>query len=277
MFSQLLSINGEFIFSYTSSGLYILDPTNASVILWSEDIANISEAHVVNDEIYIMTKSGQFHCLTLSLVDSLIVTLYDRKLYQDCLQTCTTFRSKMLKSLVEKNSNPESQASTSDHLDIKSVKVDSNSDDFYLKSDHQDLKISEILPLIDFLRTTLNKPKKLDCGIVVVNAGISKNSLEPFGSGTLEEILKSTRDEENFMNDDGITNGNIIEQRKKREEKQEKNKRSKLNVHEAMYNLQTELEPLHVLVESLQSSVEEEKIEVVLLKVSEMIKYIKRR
>lgn len=271
MFSQLSPMNGEFLFSYTPTGLYILDPTNASVILWSEEFVNISEAHIVKDEIYLMTQSGKFHCLTLSSVDSLIVTLYDKKLYEDCLQTSTTFRYRMLKSIVDEESK-------GDYLDLKSDCQD-------LKSDHPDSKITEILPLISFLRSKLNQPKKLECGIVVVNSGTSKNSPEPCRSGTLGGFETKSEDEENFIcNGVEFTNGDILERREKKEEKRkmkekkiEKEKKSESNVREAMCNLQTELEPLHGLVESLKSYVEEADVEKLLLKVADVTKDVKRR
>ena len=281
MFSQLSSINGEFLFSYTPTSLYILDPTNASVILWSEEFTNIAEAHVVNNQIYLMTRSGKFHCLTLSSVDSLIVSLFDKKMFKDCLQTCTTFRSRMFKSIMEGESKVDNSNLKSD----KSDQPDTDSSNSNLESNHLDSKISEILPLISFLRSTLNQPKKLDCGIVVVNSGTSKNSPEPCGSGNLESFETKNEEEKNFeSNGVEFTNGEILERREKKEEKRkikeeniEKEKKSESNVHEAMSNLQMELEPLYGHVESLKSCVEEEEVEKVLLKVADMTKEVKRR
>lgn len=260
MFSQLSSINGEFLFAHTSNGLYILDPINGSVILWNDEFS-IAEAHVINNEIYLITQTGKFQCLTLCTVDSLIVTLYDKKLYEDCLQISTTFRSQTLKSLTENESN-------------QSEFSDSN-------PSHK-FGITEILPLISVLRSNLNQPKKLESGIVLVNSGSLKNSPEPCLK-TSPEVSGNERreDEEDFYNDLEFSSDEIVadgEERKRDDEneKKENEDNREVNLHEMMCNLQTELKPLHRLVESLKSS-EEEEIEQILIKVADMIKEIKLR
>ncbi|XP_051169355.1 BLOC-2 complex member HPS5 homolog isoform X2 [Leptopilina boulardi] len=283
MFSQLSSINGEFLFAYTTTGLYILDPINASVILWNNEFS-ISEAHVINNEIYIITQSGKFLCLTLCTIDSLIVNLYDKKLYQDCLQISKIFRNRAIKELENKNQLNYDQLELIYDIELKSEN----------SSPHLNA-IREILPLIHSLRTTLNQPKKLESGIVLVNSGSSKNSPEPSvsfkNSPELEFIERQNNDDDDDDDDDDdfisndldLTSEEIVmrsgreeKKRNKEEKPMEKDKRETI-LHETMCNLQMELKSLHRLVESLKFSTDNEEIEQILIKVADMIKEIKNR
>lgn len=152
-FAQLFVINQKYLFSYTMNGLYIFDPENAEVVLWNDEFPDIFMAHIISDKIYLMTSSGVFHCLTLVSVDSLILKLYDKKLYKECLEMCQILRAKLVSSITEEFCD----------IDIK-----------------QTTDISETLvPIISLIKSNYNtQPIKLQSGIVIVNAG-NKNSNEP--------------------------------------------------------------------------------------------------
>lgn len=149
-FSQLFVINHKYLFSYISNGLYILDPENAEVILWNDEFPDIFMAQIINDSIYLMSSSGVFHCLTFSSTDSLILKLYDKKLFKECLDMCQILKPNVINSITE---------------------------------DFCNLEINEIANLIEFLDPIISvikpnsstHPMKLESGIVVVNAG-AKNS-----------------------------------------------------------------------------------------------------
>ncbi|XP_043472667.1 Hermansky-Pudlak syndrome 5 protein homolog isoform X1 [Leptopilina heterotoma] len=279
MFSQLSSMNGEFLFAFTSNGLYILDPLNASVILWNDEFS-VTEAHVINNEIYLITDSGKFHCLTLCTIDSLIVALYDRKLYQDCLQVSSTFRSRILKVLANDNDDDDND----DNDDGESISNRQESDFFDLEPKSESCAIREILPLVSILRSTLNQPKKLESGIVLVNSGSSKSSPEPSGSfkGSPEIFEKQDNEDDLICNYLESTSEEIVvrneKERKSEKKKEEKTDRKETVLHETMCVLQMELKSLHRLVESLKfTSDNEEEIEQILIKVADMIKEIKNR
>lgn len=149
-FSQLFVINYKYLFSYTSNGLYILDPENAEVVLWNDEFPDIFMAQVINDSIYLMSSSGVFHCLTFSSTDSLILKLHDKKLYKECFDMCQVLKPNVINSITEDFCN----------LDVKEM-----------------TNLIEVLdPIISIIKPNNNThPVKLESGIFLVNAG-SKNS-----------------------------------------------------------------------------------------------------
>nr|XP_031846770.1 Hermansky-Pudlak syndrome 5 protein homolog [Nomia melanderi] len=155
-FSHLFVIAKKYLFSYTSRGLYILDPVSATVVLWNNEFPNISMAETVENRIYLMTSAGEFHCLTLSFLDSLILRLYNKKRYYECLEICLLHKVQ-LKKLVS-------------GLEIN--KVCSMENKLQILNDDE---LSTLLhPLTNLLESNRKAiPKKLDSGIVVVNSGNS--------------------------------------------------------------------------------------------------------
>lgn len=267
-------MNGEFLFAYTSNGLYILDPLNASVILWNNEFS-ITEAHVINNEIYLITDSGKFHCLTLCTIDSLIVSLYDRKLYQDCLQVSSTFRSRILKVLANDDDDNDDNSENPDSIPNRQ-----NSDFFDLEQKAENFAIREILPLVSILRSSLHQPKKLESRIVLVNSGSSKSSPEPSGSfkGSPEILEKQDNEDDLICNYLETTSEEIVVRTEREKKREEKTDRKENVLHETMCVLQMELKSLHRLVESLKfTNDNEEEIEQILIKVADMIKEIKNR
>ncbi|KOX77760.1 Hermansky-Pudlak syndrome 5 protein like protein [Melipona quadrifasciata] len=96
-FSHLFVIAEKYLFSYTSTGLYIIDPLNATVVLWNNEFSNIIFAETIENKIYLMTSDGEFHCLVLSLLDSLISRLYSQKKYYECLEICLMYKVQLKK------------------------------------------------------------------------------------------------------------------------------------------------------------------------------------
>lgn len=99
-FSHLFIIAEKYLFSYTSTGLYIIDPMTATVILWNNEFSNINFAETIENNIYLMTSNGEFHCLILSSLDSLILQLYNKKKYYECLEVCLIYKLQ-LKKLID--------------------------------------------------------------------------------------------------------------------------------------------------------------------------------
>ncbi|KAG5321543.1 HPS5 protein, partial [Acromyrmex heyeri] len=147
-FSHLFVLARKYLFSYTTSGLYIIDPTNASMLLWSNEYTNISMTAIVDNQIYLMTCDSKFHCITLSSLDSLILWLYCRERYSECLNACFVYKSQLLKTIGTKEI-------------VELFKVEN------LPQDEKEL----LRPLITLLQASdNNRPAKLNSGIVVVHS-----------------------------------------------------------------------------------------------------------
>lgn len=152
-FSHLFVISHKYLFSYTTSGLYIIDPSNASVLLWNNEYTNISMTAVVDDWIYLMTCDNEFHCLALSSLDSLILRLYRRERYSECLNVCSVHKSQLLKVVGAKE--------IVDLLELENPPR--------VSRDEEALML--LRPLVTLLQAGGNdKPAKLDSGIVVVHS-----------------------------------------------------------------------------------------------------------
>ncbi|XP_077254997.1 WD40 repeat domain-containing protein pink [Temnothorax americanus] len=147
-FSHLFVLARKYLFSYTTSGLYVIDPANASVLLWSNEYANVSMTAIVDDRIYLMTCDSEFHCVALTTLDSLLLRLYCREQFSECLNACFVYKSQLLNAI-----------GTKDIVEMFEVKD--------LPRDEKAL----LRPLITLLQTSgNNRPAKLDSGIVVVHS-----------------------------------------------------------------------------------------------------------
>ncbi|XP_023318310.1 uncharacterized protein LOC106653266 [Trichogramma pretiosum] len=144
-FTQLSVIANKYLFSYTSNGLYILDPENAKVLLWNDEFPDIKMAQIICDKVYLITSSGVFHCLTLESIDFLLIKLFEKKLFNECLNMCQIFKLQLINSVLEES------------CDIMNIKENSN--------------VSKILKsLISHIKSKYNiQPTKLESGIVIVN------------------------------------------------------------------------------------------------------------
>ncbi|XP_011883083.1 PREDICTED: uncharacterized protein LOC105570478 [Vollenhovia emeryi] len=146
-FSHLLVLARRYLFSYTTSGLYVIDPASASMLLWSNVYTNISMTAVVDDRIYLMTCDSEFRCIALTSLDSLILRLYCREQYRECLNACLVYKSQLLKTI-----------GTKEIVELLEVEDPPRDEKALLR------------PLITLLQAGgNNRPAKLDSGIVVVH------------------------------------------------------------------------------------------------------------
>ncbi|XP_011175660.1 Hermansky-Pudlak syndrome 5 protein homolog [Solenopsis invicta] len=148
-FSHLFVLARKYLFSYTASGLYVIDPANASILLWSNEYTNIGTTSIVDDQIYLMTCGSEFHCVALSSLDNLILRLYCREQYNKCLNACLVYKSQLLKAI-----------GTKEIVELLEM------EDPPLRDEKALLR-----PLITLLQASGNsRPTKLDSGIVVVHS-----------------------------------------------------------------------------------------------------------
>lgn len=274
-FSQLFVINEKYLFSYTSNGLYILDPENAEVILWNDEFPDIFMAHIINDSIYLMSSSGVFHCLTFSSTDSLILQLYDKKLYKQCLDMCQILKPNVINSIAEDFGG----------VDLKEI-----------------TNLPEVLdPIISLIKPNYNThPIKLESGIVLVNSA-SRNSksssqslldIKPgeiqdidelkdlFTSLTTNSIVNSPSAQTNVSDaiviDEKIGKIPTQEIELHTENKMESNEVSSLQL--TICNIQTDLESLYLTISSqMRPNITEKQLEELLNLFTETLDNLKEK
>lgn len=273
-FSHLFVIAEKYLFSYTSTGLYIIDPLNATVVLWNNEFSNITFAETIENKIYLMTSDGEFHCLVLSLLDSLILQLYSQKKYYECLEICLMYKVQ-LKKLI-KNSEINNICDIENRI-------------------FRDDELSTLIhPLILSLESNVKiVPKKLDSGIVIVNCGnsdlkneesfkfhsVSHCSLQNNESLSEIELITEKKTSTNLLNNfdnkvkrDEDTNCNTAEEI---EESQEEAKEILNSNKSVTQRIQADLEIIYALVGNIRPLMDEEELEKIILDIDWRMNVIK--
>lgn len=98
-FCKLFVVAKNFLFTFKKDGVYVFDPEKASVVLWSNDIINITDAKVVKDTIYLRNSSGKIFGLLFAPLDKFLVRLYLRKQYTLCAKLCEIHSQYLMKEL----------------------------------------------------------------------------------------------------------------------------------------------------------------------------------
>ncbi|XP_053975515.1 BLOC-2 complex member HPS5 [Hylaeus volcanicus] len=276
-FSHLFVVAEKYLFSYTSSGLYIVDPATATVILWNNEFSNISMAETVENRIYLMTSDGEFHCLILCFLDSLILRLYNRKKYSECLEICLLYKVQ-LKTL------------------IKSTEINKICDVENKLEVLRDDELSTLLHPLTLLLESNSKtcPKKLDSGIVVVNSGnsnlkeeenfrykshcSSQNNESPYETELTTEtdaVVRSSNEPTNEAEQDEDSNCNTASKIENNDQDLSENKKELDSNKNAMQSIQADLEAVYVLVGNIRLSMNEGELEALISAVDRRINVIK--
>lgn len=277
-FSHLSIVTEKYLFSYTSAGLYIIDPVSASVVLWNNEFTNIYGAEAIENKIYLMTSDGEFRCLTLSFLDSLILWLYNNKKYYECLEICLLYKTQLKNLVNDSEMNNISDIENKLHL---------------LRSD----ELSTLLhPLMLLLETTSKViPKKLDSGIVVVKHGnldlreadrsrhnsVSHSSTQnhaTFFNVDLRADTEMLADSPNGpVNETEDANCNTAEGiKQKSNEISEATEGEKLSSDKSvMQKIQADLEGIYTLVGNIRPSMDEEELEKIMIDIDWSMDVIK--
>ncbi|KAL0111158.1 hypothetical protein PUN28_012816 [Cardiocondyla obscurior] len=271
-FSHLFVLH-KYLFSYTSSGLYIIDPANTSMLLWSNVYTNISMTAIVDDRIYLMTCDNEFHCLALTLLDNLILRLYSREQYSECLNACFLYKSQLLKAIGTKEI-------------IEFFEVED------LPRDEKTL----LRPLITLLQANGdNKPAKLDSGIVVVHSETDRftdrktNGCEMMSSSQSPEISSDDssemRVESRKDRKEDFTKGNILRaasenilnsdySREALDTKDDDYQKEDFQEN-VTHRVQSDLRSIYDLTNSIRPDMSEKEIEEVILETDKRMKTVK--
>jgi hypothetical protein len=92
-FRKLYVIAQKFLFTFRRAGLYVLDPSKGSVVLWSNSFTDVVDAKALNDTMYVWTSSGNMRAVVMLPVEELLVKLYLCKQYTLCAQVCQRYNN----------------------------------------------------------------------------------------------------------------------------------------------------------------------------------------
>lgn len=90
-FCYLTPIMDRYLFTYKEDGIYLFDPVNVRLVLWSNHIRNISSAKCVNYTIYIWTSRGELQSLVINSLDKCLLSLYFQEEYKLCCSLLEIF------------------------------------------------------------------------------------------------------------------------------------------------------------------------------------------
>lgn len=175
-FYKLHVLQRKYLFTYAPTGVYILDPINAQVVLWNGEIKNIHSLSVTENKVYVMTRSGYFRVFQFTPVNVFILKLYEQKLTKECLRAATIFKPHLL--------------------------------GFDRTFEENDLD-----QMINVLKTSQNsKSNRRFSGIVVVNAGNTGSDQDNYS----DEIVVPTRTKPEPNPNRSETNGVVKDNKDKR-------------------------------------------------------------
>ncbi|CAK9809568.1 BLOC-2 complex member HPS5 homolog [Anthophora quadrimaculata] len=279
-FSHLFVVAEKYLFSYTSTGLYIIDPITATVVLWNNEFSNINFAETIKNKIYLMTTNGEFHCLSLSFLDSLILRLYNKKKYNECLEICLLYKEQLRKL-------------------VNSTEINNICD---IENKLQPFKDDELPTLLHPLVALLESnskivPKKLESGIVVVNHGnldaqdeehfrcnpvshcSSQNKEDPNETELKlenETVNNLTTDCANETREEKDTNCNTAEDTCESKNAEVAEVKKEMNSSKTItQRIQTDLETIYALVGNIRPSMNEDELEKIILDIDWKMDVIK--
>ncbi|CAL1689516.1 unnamed protein product [Lasius platythorax] len=281
-FSHLFMIARRYLFSYTNSGVYIIDPISASVLLWSNEYTNIAMTAVVDDQIYLMTCDSVFHCLALSSIDNVILRLFRHERYNECLDACFVYRSQLSKV-----------------FNIKEIiELFEMEDPQRVSRNEKELQLAVLRPLITFLQAgSNNKPAKLDSGIVVVhseNDGFANRRTYGYEMiSALQSSETSSKDSSEMQimsgkdRDENLARENTLETTSAGVRDLDEDLEALRNIKDdnremlgdsqqhVMHRVQSDLQPIYDLANSVRPSMSEKEIEEIISETDKLMRTIK--
>lgn len=276
-FSHLSVIARKYLFSYTTSGLYVIDPASASVLLWNDEHTNVSMTAIVDNRIYLMTCDNVFHCLALSSLDSLILRLYHRERYSESLRACFVYKSQLLRAV-----------GTKEIVELLEL-------DHLPRTSRDEESLALLRSLITLLQTSggNNRPAKLDSGIVVVHSdndtfadgkkmyGREITTVSPeTSSEDSSEILETARDlNEGLAPEEDasvITLEDTLHSNYDCETTSSDDNRQKSNSQENVaHRVQSDLQLIYDLANSIRPSMSEREIEEIVLEMDKRMRTVR--
>ncbi|GLV35344.1 pink [Carabus blaptoides fortunei] len=163
-FIQMHIINNKFILTYQRNGLYIFDPQNASVVLWTDVYADIVDIKIVDKFIYLWTSKREIYVLLFSTIEDLVTKCLLNKKYLLCADLSISYQ-KHIKKLLPSSKKLYLLSNLTDKLQEQGA--------FELSE-----KFEPVSNMIKEISCSKQNAQKLTSGIFVVDNGhISNNSL----------------------------------------------------------------------------------------------------
>lgn len=87
-FMKLNKVSDNFIVTYDSNGLCVLDPMTSDVILWTDQFQNVVDMCVVGEVLYLWMGDSRLHAVSVIPIDKFLVRSYLQRKYVYCAQLC---------------------------------------------------------------------------------------------------------------------------------------------------------------------------------------------
>ncbi|XP_046430211.1 Hermansky-Pudlak syndrome 5 protein homolog isoform X1 [Neodiprion fabricii] len=202
-FSPLHIIASKYLLTYNSNALYIFDPVNSAVILWCNEYTDVAAANVVDNQIYVMTNSGDFHCLELTPTPSSMSNQIEKGSKLDSgIVVVNNKNSKLLKytkneeiSEVEKKCNSNNKLPVEFRKELNKCELSVlNSQNLIARNTKEDQK-NEFNDIVRLDAEYIDIDKELKNGPSQKHVGVEETM-------NIEENLGTTKDEiRNLMDD----------------------------------------------------------------------------
>lgn len=95
-FYYLFGFLDGFLLTFKSDGIYIFDPCNAEVVLWSDHCKDIVMVKSVHDIIYVWTSLGQLYSFVVTPLSKCLIQLYFLGKYKLCTEVLEAFLDQAL-------------------------------------------------------------------------------------------------------------------------------------------------------------------------------------
>lgn len=163
-FIKMYVLNRSFILSFKKDAIYVLDPINGRVILWTERYSNILDIRIIKNYIYVITEKYKLNVLLFSNLENFILKCLFNKKYLLCSDLCIKYE-KEIRDMIPRSNKL--------HLLI-------SLDEILLKNEELEQR-EYLLPILNAIRENSEerKAQRLENGIFVVgNAHFINNTLD---------------------------------------------------------------------------------------------------
>ncbi|KAK7086981.1 hypothetical protein SK128_006491 [Halocaridina rubra] len=97
-FTKMLNFYSSFLIAVSSFGLYVIDPSNSTVVLWIRESDGIVDVKVSGSTVIYRTGSGVIQNYMITTVDVAILVLHNRNFMIECARLCLQYQEVLVSS-----------------------------------------------------------------------------------------------------------------------------------------------------------------------------------
>lgn len=92
-FKKILRFYDEYLITYSTHGIYIVDPNNSKILLRTPILEGVKDIKIKGSTTLIFTPGGALHKLQVVTIDVAILALHANALYERCADICLKYSS----------------------------------------------------------------------------------------------------------------------------------------------------------------------------------------